>query len=464
MNEAIALSRQIHSLNNAEEAIPLLQGYSLPSSKPVLAALKLCFQQRRADLVPALLRVRSNEGTRQEAIRVYSRCSKFQEAIDVLRENPSIGILNAALSAQKDCRTALDLLEEHSALATAVSYSIVLRILANATQQGQAASRLHDCMINKHLFDDHGRLYHFLMDAWVKTDEDSNGVPGVDRAFQVYENMPEGMVCKQTLDILTKAYGKRKNWEMVHRLEAKAGGAVDSALPAPYGDWSYLERVKVSGKPPYWIIGSYQYPDEFIDWTVAIQPNRNTRSNGIKLIVLRDSVRVAHLLLITTEPESGSNRDTTSSMMGLFINEACRKYGWTKHIIGLWLLLCSDSGLRPRTEVIRKPLLSLVLQHSFGFTPASDKTGINMDVFPPPNGDTSTICVYSSTRCVEGAFAPRDIEREGLVIYKERPEGKGRSICINCKFQGPVSPQSALPGYFKYHLTSQQIRDILLGE
>ena len=64
-------------------------------------------------------------------------------------------------------------------------------------------------------------------------------------------------------------------------------------------------------------------------------------------------------VLLASEPDG-------SALRGMQIDEALRGQGLSKIILGIWVLICLEAGLEPRTRTINKPLLSLSLE-SLGF-------------------------------------------------------------------------------------------------
>ena len=60
--------------------------------------------------------------------------------------------------------------------------------------------------------------------------------------------------------------------------------------------------------------------------------------------------------------------DDASLLRGMHICEAKRGQGLSKVLLAVWLRLCAEAAIVPRTKTINKPLLSLTLER-FGFAP-----------------------------------------------------------------------------------------------
>ena len=124
-------------------------------------------------------------------------------------------------------------------------------------------------------------------------------------------------------------------------------------------------------------------------------------------------------------------------MLGLFLDHNIRKQGLSKILIAIWLDLCVRAGVTPRTGVIHKPLLALVLQHSFGFRPRQDglggtQKGVLVEI--SPGSDGSTVLLYAPfLKSLQGAFAFWDLKRENIRLLQESPHPRGRMCHVGTK-------------------------------
>jgi len=137
------------------------------------------------------------------------------------------------------------------------------------------------------------------------------------------------------------------------------------------------------------------------------------------------------LVVVTEEETSEMTTTKTSSLVGMYMDPYYCKQGWTKHILGIWLHLCQQARLLSssplQTEIMHKPLLSLVLQHMYGFQPLHLVEGVNVVILLPPSlgnasvdtrdgggadqemekkeGDEKSVLhLYSYNKCLEGVF------------------------------------------------------------
>ncbi|GAX21909.1 hypothetical protein FisN_30Hh112 [Fistulifera solaris] len=207
---------------------------------------------------------------------------------------------------------------------------------------------------------------------------------------------------------------------------------------------------------------------------LTAQPNRRSHTD-LRLILWSTShprQKIGYMLLTTTE--SKDTLTTTSSLMGVYLDPQYRQHGLSKLFINAWIQLCRKAQLVPRTELIRKPLLCLVLQHSFGFVP-DDTEGVDIEIYPPQREDASTnqIRVYSPTRCLEGIFSPWDVQREQLHLCVQRPlKTKGRIVRVHGRFVLPPTTASGDRSLDASHarniwncsLTKAELRTVLIGE
>lgn len=247
--------------------------------------------------------------------------------------------------------------------------------------------------------------------------------------------------------------------------------STDDAFFAPWPDSADAGMIKHGkGKFAYWEIGQYTEETRItndnststggqnttinsISMTVALQPHRNPAKNGIKLLLLdnhdgeptKKKKKAGFLLMInshsatkTHEQNRPQNNGRISSksgskLLGVCLDKAYRKQGLSKVLLAIWIDLCLSSGLAPVTGIINKPLLALVLQHTFGFVP-TDSSGVDVEIGRGHNGSstindssagnsgTTVVELYSShLKSLHGAFSEKDQRRENIRLLKEAP-------------------------------------------
>lgn len=241
------------------------------------------------------------------------------------------------------------------------------------------------------------------------------------------------------------------------------------------------------------------------DWYISVQPDKNhAHSPSLRMVVhdKRTQHKLAFVLLTTTRRSSSGS--TTSALMGLYIDPKHRAQGLTRRILSLWLQWCMyvDPNMHPTTEIIRKPLLCCVLEHSLGFAVSaasvSSCLAVQLVVLRAMNatstGTSGRIQLHSiPPQCLRGTFSVRDIQREGLQVHcscrtcranppeqkeKEEPlddlqpqpqlqqqhEERRRRIHLNARFER-AEAWKTLPEdpILKTTLRPDQLRLILLG-
>jgi pentatricopeptide repeat protein len=230
--------------------------------------------------------------------------------------------------------------------------------------------------------------------------------------------------------------------------------------------WEQVGMKKFKNEK-YWMIGTYSDPIQGYHFIVALQPHRNPIKNGIKILLYNNNnnnntigtTKVGYLLMInhpanaiqdlTNNNETSSAMSGTSTLLGVYLDPLYRQGGLSKVMIAIWLQLCHKAQAIPRTGIMNKPLLVLVLQHTFHFIPevTSGNNGVNVEVSLVPNttasatsmgvpSSSSAIGIYSSNiKCLQGVFSLRDIRRENIQLLREpSAPRRGRSCQIGATF------------------------------
>lgn len=257
-----------------------------------------------------------------------------------------------------------------------------------------------------------------------------------------------------TYDLLVRASSRVGDWDMASLVDTLRYQAVTIKVPPNTTSAAFVDpmlhrsSIRASDKSPlilhwgnekhgmeknikkkYWRIGRYKDPAANLTFTVALQPNRNPAKNGMKILLLSEngdtSTQVGYMLIINSVSEGAA---AASTMLGLFLDHSIRKMGVSKVLIAIWLDLCVRAGLTPRTGVIHKPLLAMVLKHNFGFRPRQDEMGDTQKgvlVEISPGSDGSTVELYAPfLKSLQGAFASWDLKRENIRLLLESSERK----------------------------------------
>jgi len=209
--------------------------------------------------------------------------------------------------------------------------------------------------------------------------------------------------------------------------------------------------TKFGKKRDVWYkLGKYTFDDgTCIDFGVQI--HRNPSQNGLSLVFFdgESSKKLGFMLVRNTAISSKSATDAAplllSNLMGMFIDDAQRGRGLANLFMGIWLRLCIHSEALPRTEVINKPLLSLVLTR-FGFFP--NEGGVEVEVSPitnvkelPKTKWHPNFALYSPTvsKNLSGVYADRDLRIQKMVIVRDPPNPRGKVTTVKTTFEHPLT-------------------------
>lgn len=335
-----------------------------------------------------------------------------------------------------------------------------------------------------------------------------------------------------TLDLLASAYGRVGDWDMVRLIDQtlrhderythllltgtasrNARGHRRNAFPDPIlyramtqrfrattnakkspllwrWEQEHLLLTKRNNEKRLWTIGTYEDADANLNLTVALQPHRNPSKNGMKLLLMDSHVddtnttgtaKVGYLLMVNKGDGHDVNNNC-STLLGAFIQPHLRKQGLSKLILAIWLSLCFKAQLTPRTGVIHKPLLALVLQQSFGFVPETP-TGGGVDVEISSCIDnvseSSTVYLYApAVKSLLGSYSHWDLKREDIRILQQPASPRGRpcrvgaslillpNLTNNVVFNDTLAMQLSgknKTGQLTYNSESIEWSDVLLG-
>ena len=466
---------------NVSRALELLN--DTKEEGPYLAALHVCGKAKRHDVAIDLFRKKpESESCRALAIAVCGKCGEYKEALKLLKglpKNPSIQSFNAAIAACGHAhawKDALAVLESMpSSLVSSFTCNAVLTALAKS-KRGMEAYELFKKMKAHTTFPNPDRsTYDHVINALLRQGK-------VDTAYAVFLEMkqhPDTFPKNRTYEMLITGYSKRKKWEMAQALEQERqdGATVDAGdakatssqreVNYVFEFWDNKSMTKVGrGKYARWEFGTLSKDGN--EFTIAVHPHRNPAKNGISILLLQNGVKLGYVIMINSASAN------TSTLLGVYVDPERRKHGYSKVFLALWLKLCLDAKIKPQTGIINKPLLALVLQHTFGCIP---QEGAGVDAEISAGKEDGTIVLYSAAaKNLEGAFSPKDCKREGLEIIKSPTEPRGRKVKIGCSFAPPLGEEAlhestnavlagkAGDGKVSHQLTSHDVRRIFLGE
>ena len=169
----------------------------------------------------------------------------------------------------------------------------------------------------------------------------------------------------------------------------------ETALRVRYNqDLEKLKKITKNMKKPWYKLGTVRTSNNDDEIVFGIQVHRNAIANGLSLVFYTSSLREKlGFILLRNQVETNNNNKKKkkksrtrvsllfSNLVGMYINEDHRGKGLANTFLAVWLKICLESEALPRTEIINKPLLSLVLTKNFGFVPVSD-TAVEVEISP----------------------------------------------------------------------------------
>eukprot|EP00536_Pseudo-nitzschia_multiseries_P002312 jgi/Psemu1/294786/fgenesh1_pm.30_\ len=434
----------------------------------VVAAIRVCGNANDPNLALELYDKYPSEPTRAMAISVLGSCNQISKAVDLLEDSacpPTAASFNAAIAAcgkVKNWELALDIYrnrlpKEHLSTLTT---NALLTVLAKSRKGVQALDIFENSIpaATKPSAGCDSVTYSLVISALVRSNmlkEASDILDDLEnRHHYCSTNSIEAMN-----DMVLSAYSQRADWSGVERLERirqrnkgiEQDGNVEnstSATPIIQSDyrfhkWEGIKRVG-KGKESYWIIGTYLNDVDNVNVTIGLRPHRNPSRNGIQILFFENELndktevwiqrKIGYLLM------KNDCIDRTSSLLGMFLKPTKRGRGMSKVCLAIWVWLCLEASIVPVTGIIHKPLLALILQHTFGFTgPAKNEGGggvlveLSQDLDDPKN-----VLLYPlSGKSLEGAFSPWDMQHQNIRITSQQPAVRGRVVRIGSKLFPP---------------------------
>ena len=416
--------------------------------------LNLCGKVKDPDTaLQVVSMVPTSKICRSRAISILGTCGRNVDALNVLTRQPllsSTGPYNSAIAASgkaKDWQAVLCILQDMpNHLVTTVTLNAALTAMRKAKRPTEAWTLLKtaaNASTSSWPRAPPDRVsYHTTLSCLLEhgdMDQACRLVRDMERAPIDNNVQPNGDTYSRLSAAVT---GYPERWEIVQQLLTdKIGKEITS--PLDFQKWSLKKCGR--GKNAYWELGTLYAADHRIsdgdgdsdDLLVALQPNRNPAVNGMKLAFYRPSrcdgspengmEKLGYLLMIN------SHQNRTSQFLGQFVDEACRGQGLAKIWLAVWFRLCLDAGLRPVTGKIRKPLLCLVLESSFGMIPQSG----GVEAVLSPGEKEGEVVLYSPGQSLEGAVSPLDLRHQNIRLSSDPPDPPGRTIVLNCDFIAP---------------------------
>ena len=484
-----AIVRRIHNCTTSDQVIDIVEkegiGCCFDSDydiQYVLAeALTRCGKLKNSNAALKILDlVPDSELCRARTISICGSCGNISDAMILLSQRPlkTPGPYNSAIAAcrnTKNWQGALNIIATMpNPMVTSVTVNALLATLGR-TSRGTEALHILRTMEKKWNINPDRISYHSTLSALL-----GNGQ--IKEACNLVQEMansgqPEIHPNKDTFNRIASAVAGK---------EAARAIVVDIlgdqiAVHSQTREFAEFQRWKLQkvgrGKSAYWKIGQVSIEGETNPIIVGISPNRNPATNGIRLNFYRSTIssssisttsksqKLGFLLMINSANDSCGA--ASSQFLGQWVDENERGRGWAKVWLAVWLQLCLDAGIQPRTGNIHKPLLCLVLQHSFGML--ANEGGVDMEL--SQGSDARTIMLYSSSRALFGVFSPLDLRKQYIELSLVPSNPRGREIVVGTSFQWPgetalIERVSAILGNrwkLVEEVAAASLREILLG-
>ncbi len=260
------------------------------------------------------------------------------------------------------------------------------------------------------------------------------------------------------------------SYENKHDKQIAMDKTLNASEPIILGYMNDLTKLeKMNKKRPIWYkLGKYNnnLDAEDMSFLFGIQTHRNPSENGLSLVFHEEKThtKIGYMLIRNTigpkkgaskvlgegKNNGGDNFILYSSFMGMYIDEGQRGKKLATKFMSIWLLMCIKSNAIPLTEIINKPLLSLVLTN-FGFIPKDDESGIEVEVCPisniqdrPTERNSETgwypdFAMYSNRiRPFDGTFGERELRIQKMMITKFPPNPPGKKTFVKTSFDHPL--------------------------
>lgn len=405
------------------------------------------------------------------AISAAMRCKAYNESIQILQHMkrnkayPSILAYNQVLS----CISNSGSMFSHG---SDERYQLTKKILKELENDGGDGDDQHGVIPTE-------STYQIVMAIYAKENR-------WDDVRSIKLKMMKNQSTHSTNGISSAAVSKGKAVAQNNQIDRSARrGSVESihgtemtvdATPVYAGTSIVLQHIndlkkleKMNKKRPIWYkLGKYTADDENssndISFMFGIQPHRNPSENGISIVFYEEETedKLGYMLIRNTRgrkrkrkasfQEGNDDEDFIlySSFMGMYIDENRRGKQLATKFMAIWLLICLKSNALPLTEIINKPLLSLVL-NKFDFIPKDKESGIEVEVCPIKNiedkpkeknhetGWYPDFAMYSKRiRPDDGTFGGRELRIQKMMITKFQPNPRGKITFVKTSFDHPL--------------------------
>ena len=171
------------------------------------------------------------------------------------------------------------------------------------------------------------------------------------------------------------------------------------------------------------LVAQYVPDDEALAFDIEMQINRSSPINAVELLFSRQSGGSLGYLLL--EHRNGDKL----ALRGIHVAPKHRGLGLSRLFLGCWLIICFKLNLKPTTNRMEKPLISLALQ-KFCFEPVNHSTPL--EVARAPSSDGKVVC-WDRKGNLHTVLLHTHLRKQNLVIVAEEP-AEHRTVYIRTEF------------------------------
>jgi hypothetical protein len=459
------LIRQIQQSANVIDAMKLLHHSSTAHDAPFLQALRSCAKHQ--DYVSALeiYNQHPSESCKPMVISILGQCGQLEQVEGLLTDDSSVASFNAAIAAcGKDYKLALAIYKRcviNTTMTTTdnsspITTHALLTVLARC-KQGLLALDAYESQLVPASHRD-ARSLELVVRALVRSNQ-------VQEAATLVNAHDASLHTSAATAMIVAAHHKRNQWEEARAFLQQTVDNNNSTSSItkqqqqqlqqqqPFEHWTDLVKVG-HGKRSYWEIGTFE------QFTIGLHPHRNPGQNGMQVELFANKREKLGFLLMKNDAD-----DESSSLLGIKVMVNRRGQGLSKVLLAIWMHYCLQAGLLPKTGIMNKPVLCLVLQYAFQFKPR--KGGVQVEVTPGSDGSS---VLYSAQKGLAGVFTPCYVKSQNITIAKDAPNPRGRIIHVRAHMDAPSTRvlrecvASILKDGLQCTLESDAIKTIFLGQ
>lgn len=438
----------------------------------IVAALRVCGNANNHRLGLELYKKYKSEASRTMAISVLGKCNQTTKAVELLEDDfcpPSAASFNAAIAAcgrAGNWQLALSIYQNkmQKTMINTLTTNALLTVLAKCRQGVHCLGILDQIVPTTNPKDGSESVtYSLVISALVR----SNMLTEASEILQDLNNRPH--YCSEKSieamnELVLSNYIQRSDWSGVDRIEqlmklnqlTENNNRLDKMTNKTtsvqndyrFHEWNGLEKLG-KGKESYWVIGTCQNADK-LNITVGCRPHRNPTRNGIQILFFENvfnkesnswsQEKLGYLLM------KNNRKEQTSSLLGMYLKSKQRGRGISKVCLSIWIWLSLKGSFTPITGIIRKPLLALILQHTFNYVDSMENNGVRagnlVELSQDPNDPKSVVLYSLSGRSLEGALSFSDMKTQNLKITLQQPSTRGRVVRIGSSLHPPVDKKN----------------------